>query len=114
MSWSSENRLATTPHLSAFLQRFPFQERLAIRHSCDSCYSWLKKGNHGTNAHQPSQEESYRIVGACFEVYNELGSGFLEPVYQEALGIKFCGRSIPFVAKRNLDSEPQRDLCSLQ
>jgi hypothetical protein len=46
MSWSPENRLATTPYLPAFLQRFPFQERLAIRYSCDSCYSWLKKRNH--------------------------------------------------------------------
>ena len=87
--------------------------RMAIRDSCDSCNSWLKKGTI-PNAHQPFREESYRIVGACFEVYNELGSGFLEPVYQEALGLEFCGRSIPFVAKRNLDSEPQRDLCSLQ
>jgi hypothetical protein len=30
------------------------------------------------------KEESYGIIGACFEVYNELGSGFLEPVYQLA------------------------------
>ncbi len=31
------------------------------------------------------KEESYAIVGACFEVYNEKGCGFLEPVYQECL-----------------------------
>ncbi len=30
----------------------------------------------------PLQEETYRILGACFEVYNEMGCGFLEPVYQ--------------------------------
>jgi hypothetical protein len=35
------------------------------------------------------KQESYRIVGACFEVYNDKGCGFLEPVYQECLGIEF-------------------------
>jgi hypothetical protein len=29
------------------------------------------------------KDESFKIMGACFEVYNELGCGFLEPVYQE-------------------------------
>jgi GxxExxY protein len=33
------------------------------------------------------KRESYRIIGACFEVYNEKGCGFLEPVYRECLGI---------------------------
>lgn len=31
------------------------------------------------------KEESYKIVGAAFKVYNNLGHGFLEAVYQEAL-----------------------------
>ncbi|MBM3840842.1 MAG: GxxExxY protein [Verrucomicrobia bacterium] len=35
------------------------------------------------------KEESYRIIGACFEVYNEKGCGFLEAVYQECLEIEF-------------------------
>ena len=34
------------------------------------------------------KKESYAIIGACFEVYNEKGCGFLEPVYQECLGIE--------------------------
>ncbi len=29
------------------------------------------------------KEESFKIIGACFEVHNEKGSGFVEPVYQE-------------------------------
>ena len=33
------------------------------------------------------KEESYKIVGAAFKVYNNLGAGFLEAVYQEALEI---------------------------
>jgi len=42
------------------------------------------------------KEESYRIVGACFEVYKEKGSGFLEAVYQECLAIEFGDQNIPF------------------
>mgnify|MGYP001595583254 CR=1 FL=1 len=48
------------------------------------------------------KEESYRIIGTCFAVYNELGSGFLEGVYQEALAIEFGSQGIPFAAKRKL------------
>lgn len=51
------------------------------------------------------KEESYRIIGACFEVYNELGSGFLEAVYQEALRREFQSQGIPFHEK------PQIQLC---
>ena len=42
------------------------------------------------------KEESYRIMGACFEVYKELGCGFLEAVYQEALEIELGLQGIPF------------------
>jgi GxxExxY protein len=41
-------------------------------------------------------EESYQIMGACFEVYKEMGTGFLEAVYQECLEIEFRLRGIPF------------------
>ena len=40
-------------------------------------------------------EESYQIIGACFEVYNEMGTGFLEPVYQECLEIELQDRPLP-------------------
>ena len=43
------------------------------------------------------KEESYRIIGACFEVYKEKGNGFLEAVYQECLAMEFAGQDIPFV-----------------
>ena len=42
------------------------------------------------------KEESYRIMGACFEVYKEKGCGFLEPVYQECLELEFGLQAIPF------------------
>ena len=41
-------------------------------------------------------EESYKIIGACLEVHNELGPGFLEPVYQEALVVELTNQNIPF------------------
>ena len=47
-------------------------------------------------------EESYAIVGACFEVYNELGCGFLEPVYHECLQLEFAQRGIAFRSKFKL------------
>ena len=48
------------------------------------------------------KEESYAIIGACFEVYNHTGCGFLEPVYQECLGIEFEYQRIPAIAKPSL------------
>jgi hypothetical protein len=48
------------------------------------------------------KEESYAIIGACFKVYNEKGFGFLEPVYQECLGIEFEYQRTPAIAKPSL------------
>ena len=48
------------------------------------------------------REEFYNILGACFEVYKELGSGFLESVYQESLELEFPRRSIPFKSQQTL------------
>lgn len=48
------------------------------------------------------RDESYAIQGAVFEVYREMGSGFLEAVYQECLALEFCRRKIPFTAQKDL------------
>jgi GxxExxY protein len=48
------------------------------------------------------KEEVYRIVGAAMAVYNELGWGFLEAVYQEALEIELRERGIPFESQKEL------------
>jgi len=48
------------------------------------------------------KEEVYRIVGAAMEVYNELGPGFLEAVYQEALEVELGMRGIPFAPQQTL------------
>ncbi len=45
------------------------------------------------------KEESYKIIGACYEVYNQQGFGFTEPVYQECLEIEFELQKIPFIAQ---------------
>ena len=47
-------------------------------------------------------EESYAIMGACFEVYKEKGRGFLESVYQECLEMELDHRKIPFQAHPTL------------
>ena len=46
--------------------------------------------------------ESYAIIGASFEVYNEKGCGFLEPVYQECVGIEFEYQRTPTIPKPSL------------
>ncbi len=48
------------------------------------------------------KDEVYAVVGASMEVYNELGAGFLEPVYQEALEIELAERRVPFEAQKEL------------
>lgn len=48
------------------------------------------------------KEESYRIMGVCFEVYKEKGNGFLEAVYQECLEIEFELQEIAFCPQAEL------------
>ncbi len=42
------------------------------------------------------KEDTYKIIGAAQEVHKELGSGFLEVVYQDALEIEFNNNKIPY------------------
>ena len=51
------------------------------------------------------KEETYRIIGACFEVYNEKGCGLLEPEYQECLEMEFEMQGILHVPKKQLKLE---------
>ena len=47
-------------------------------------------------------DESYQIRGAFYDVYREMGCGFLEAVYQECLELEFTQKGIPFIAQREL------------
>lgn len=42
------------------------------------------------------KDESYQIIGKCFEVHNNLGPGFLEIVYKDALQYEFKKANIPY------------------
>ena len=48
------------------------------------------------------KDESYAIQGAVFEVYREMGPGFLESVYQECLEVELNRRGIPYVPQQDL------------
>jgi len=48
------------------------------------------------------KDECYAIQGAIFDVYREMGCGFLEAVYQECLEKEFRSRKLPFEAQKEL------------
>ncbi|NOY50599.1 MAG: GxxExxY protein [Chlorobi bacterium] len=49
------------------------------------------------------KEESYRIIGKCMEVHNNLGAGFLEIVYKDALELEFRKASIPYEREKKYE-----------
>ena len=51
----------------------------------------------------PFKGECYQIIGCAMEVHKTLGSGFLEPVYQEALALELSIAGIPFQKEKVLD-----------
>ena len=56
------------------------------------------------------KDESYRIIGSCMKVHSELGHGFLESVYQEALEKQFQKVGVPYVREKLLKIEFDNEL----
>ena len=50
-------------------------------------------------------EERYAILGAVMAVFDELGNGYIEPVYQDALELEFQARGIPYEREKELRSQ---------
>lgn len=49
------------------------------------------------------RQEGYDFMAAAFEVYNEIGYGMAEEVYQQSLEIELSLRKIPFLTKQELE-----------
>ena len=49
------------------------------------------------------KEESYEIIGECMEVHNNLGAGFLEIVYKDALELEFKRAGIPYEREKKYE-----------
>jgi GxxExxY protein len=59
-------------------------------------------GKSAQSATMNKDPQTYAIIGAAIEVHTQLGHGFTEPVYQEALALEFATRQIPFMAQVTL------------
>ena len=66
--------------------------------------SLIKRIQTNTNMYL-HQELTGKIIGACINVHNELGCGFHEKVYQEALAIVLEESGIPFEREKHLPIE---------
>ena len=68
----------------------------------------VRPGLVGKNLPEPDKETdalAHAVIGAAIEVHRELGPGYLESVYHEALAVEMSLRKIPFVKKPDVHVE---------
>ncbi len=51
---------------------------------------------------EPMQQEGYDLMAAAFAVYNDMGNGYTEDIYQESLELELTDRKIGFLAQPEL------------
>jgi GxxExxY protein len=51
------------------------------------------------------KDKSYKVIGLCMEVHRQLGHGFKEIVYKDALEIELAANNIPFTREKMFDIE---------
>lgn len=56
------------------------------------------------------KEEAYKIIGVCMEVHNQLGKGFNEVVYADALEIELTDNHIPYSRKKKYSIVYKRNM----
>ena len=49
------------------------------------------------------KEESFKMIGLCMEVHNQLGAGFLEIVYEDASEFEFKKGNIPYAREKKFE-----------
>ena len=82
----SGNRFSTTE----YTEDTESEEELIPRSfPCIPYFPWLINVTARSNPQSMKEllykEDTYQIRGACYEVYKEKGSGFVEPIYQECI-----------------------------
>ncbi len=55
------------------------------------------------------EQDTYDIIGKCMEVHRELGHGFLEVIYKDALEYEFGRAGIPYVREHEFEV-PYKDI----
>jgi len=61
-----------------------------------------EKGERGKREREDLDDLIHRVIGAMIHVHKELGPGFLESVYRNALGIEFRYRKIPYESEKEI------------